>query len=561
MTLRLFFTQLLCAVFLVPTIFTTGHCQNAEAALANQLEQFLTHSPLAEDRKEKMVTMSLAAYRANDFKPLWGKFTQLEDVPAYMQIIKNHGLVPEDLKLLLPSKRNSKGAGSERFSLTEVYKTLWLAEVCLLLREGTPVMNQRVRWSTWMMGEEPGAVSLASPRFIDQLSDAFARAIISGVTLTSRLEKLFAPQNPIYQGLQKNYIDLFHDTPLIDEDQPAEFYKGPALFIEKSIKKGDRFFRAKELGNYLFQQGYLSAEDLQGISVIYSGEIQEAMAKFQQSRGLPADGVLDPETAELISKGSKPNKVKQTATNVNKTTLLINLNRARQLPQDLGPRYIIINLPTAELHAFEGVNKIYTGEILVGSPELGKQTPILRSQIEKVVLKPYWLLSPNSAYDHLPKIRQQYSHLKWNGFQIVDRAGNVQQYDANNLDRIQAGELFLRQKAGNNNALGSVLYHFPNFRFIDCYATTWTDLFKKPSRAVTKGRIAMQRSDKLTAWLLSENTDQEWSEPKLTATIQSSGENNEIKLAKPVPIYLIYLTALPGETEPVIIPDIYKMDR
>lgn len=548
----------------VLSFLTTGHSQDAESALTQQLGHFLSASPIAEDRKQKMTTMVLAAYKANKFQPLWGAYTRLEDVPVYEQIIKNHGLKPQDLKLLIPSRKKVKGAGSAAFSIEELYKTLWLAEVCLLLREGTTELSQKSRWANWTMGDEPGAVSLASPSFINQMSDTFAKAIISGVTLTSRLEKNFAPQNPVYRQLQKHYSTLFGPTPpKIQQGSVGGFSKGPTLYIEKEIKAGDRFFRAKELANYLYQLGFMSEQELRSISVIYSKELQEAMAKFQKSRNLIADGILEPETAKVIAEGSKPVPVKEQPVepvSVDQSKLLLNLNRARQLPHNMGSRYIVINLPSAELIAFQGSQVAHQTKVLIGAPAIGKQTPVLKSQIETVVLNPYWLLSPNSAYEKLPRIRENYWYLKNNGFQIVDRSGKEHEYNKDNLDRIQSGELFLRQPAGKNNTLGSTLLRFPNFRYIDCYVTTWAEPLNKDNRATTNGRIAIAQNHQLTSWLLSQN-DEEWNEAKLTHTIQNGGKENEIKLSSPVPIYIIYLTAIPGESEPTILPDIYNLDR
>ena len=534
-------------------LITDGFSQDAATkkaatTLREQMGKFLLSSNIDGARKEKIITFALAAYQGNDFKPLWGKFTELEDEAVYHQILKNHGLGPEMLKVNLPANGTLR---TSWLSPRELRKTLWFAEFCLLLREGQPG-RQKWHWMNWQTN--PG-----SDQF-KHLSERFAKAILSGVTLTDRLENNFAPSNWVYQGLLETYIAI--ENPNRGKDQPPpEANRGPTLYIEKSIKAGDRYFRARELADYLFQQGFMTGDQLPNITTFYSEELQAGMAKFQASRGLKADGILGPETAALITKGSNPVPKKTTPTiSVDKQKLLLNLNRARQLPDDLDARHLLINLASAELLAMEGEREVYRHKLLIGSSEIGKQTPILQSKLNSVVFKPSWLLSPNKAYEYLPKIRRDSTYLKRNGFQIVTRSGELVDSSSDSLDRVQSGQLFLRQRAGKNNSLGPVLFRFPNFRFIDIYASTRSDQFGYKNRAITSGRIGIEKPEPLLSWLLVNNTDRPWSRDAITQSMSSEASRSEITITEPVPIYIVYFTLIPENSGLSAKSDLYKLD-
>lgn len=551
-----------CVALAVSFFIATGTSQDdagkrAEAALSDQMGKFLGFSAITEARKAKITTLALSAYKANNFRPLWGKFTELEDESVYHQILKNHGMGPEMMKVRLPTGNETSGARSTWLSLAELRKTLWFAEFCLLLNEGPPG-NQKSHWMSW---KTQNSLDNSANRQLEQLSERFAKAILSGVTLTDRLEKNFEPNNWVYQGLLKAYKKLAN--PDQGKDQPSpEANRGPTLYIEKSIKAGDRFFRSRELADYLFSQGFLTEDQLEPISTFYSEELKNAMAKFQDSRGLKADGILGPQTAELIAKGSIPVVKKSIPTvTIDKEKLLLNLNRARQLPNEMGNRHLFVNLPSAELLAVEGNRKEHRVNLLVGSKEVGKQTPILHGKIDKVVFQPYWILSPNAAYEYLPKVRRDSSYLKRHSFQIVNRDGEPQDSTSDNLDRVQSGELFFRQVAGKNNSLGRVLLQFPNFRYIDFYASTRSDLLKKIDRAVTDGRVGLDKPDSLINWLLANNSDQRWDPETINQAMWGEARQKEVLISEPVKLYIVYFTVLPEESGLASYSDCYNLDQ
>ena len=75
--------------------------------------------------------------------------------------------------------------------------------------------------------------------------------------------------------------------------------------------------------------------------------------------------------------------------------LAANMERARALPASLGDRYVLVNVPSARLWAFDHGRAQQTMEVVAG--EHDNQTPVMAAQIRWAVLNPYWNVPPDLA--------------------------------------------------------------------------------------------------------------------------------------------------------------------
>ena len=73
--------------------------------------------------------------------------------------------------------------------------------------------------------------------------------------------------------------------------------------------------------------------------------------------------------------------------------ILLNMERWRWLPNDLGPFYVTVNIPEFTLRVMEEGKAAFTTRVVVGKPD--KQTPIFSNEMQEVVFNPYWNV-PNS---------------------------------------------------------------------------------------------------------------------------------------------------------------------
>ena len=122
----------------------------------------------------------------------------------------------------------------------------------------------------------------------------------------------------------------------------------------------------------------------------YDEAVREAVRAFQSSRGVAADGAVGPGTRRLLNQGQQARPVGGEA---RIRQILVNMERWRWLPHDLGPFYVTVNIPEFTLRVVEEGTPIHTARVVVGKPKT--QTPVISDEMEEVVFNPYWNV-PNS---------------------------------------------------------------------------------------------------------------------------------------------------------------------
>ena len=73
--------------------------------------------------------------------------------------------------------------------------------------------------------------------------------------------------------------------------------------------------------------------------------------------------------------------------------ILLNMERWRWLPHDLGSFYVNVNIPEFVLRVMGEGKPVHTARVVVGKPD--KQTPIFSKEMQEIVFNPYWNV-PNS---------------------------------------------------------------------------------------------------------------------------------------------------------------------
>ncbi|MCL6645805.1 MAG: L,D-transpeptidase family protein, partial [Dehalococcoidia bacterium] len=90
------------------------------------------------------------------------------------------------------------------------------------------------------------------------------------------------------------------------------------------------------------------------------------------------------------------------------------------------------------------------------------------------------------------------------------------------------------------NSLGSVRINFPNKDGVYMHDTPFKNLFGEDFRFHSSGCVRVQNVRDLVAWLLAPQGG--WSRADIDRVIRS-GERKDVRLARPVPLYWVYITA------------------
>ena len=266
-----------------------------------------------------------------------------------------------------------------------------------------------------------------------------------------------------------------------------------------------------------------------GMSQSFDTYVDAAVKRFQARHGLPADGVTGKYTFAALNV-SAPVRLGQLETN---------LVRLRSMSGFLGDRYVMVNIPAAQIEAVEGNRVVLRHTAIVG--KIDRQTPILNSKINEIIVNPYWN-APESIVikDIIPHMRKDPTYLTANSIRLIAPDGTEVDPASVDWSTEDAVKFRFRQDPGKINAMASVKINFPNPHAVYMHDTPQQSLFSKLMRFDSSGCVRVQNVRDLVTWLLRDTDG--WNRQRFEDTIKS-GENTPVALANPVPVYFTYISA------------------
>ncbi|CAN7360557.1 L,D-transpeptidase family protein [Phenylobacterium sp. LjRoot219] len=341
-------------------------------------------------------------------------------------------------------------------------------------------------------------------------AEAELNAAIRAGTLKAWLDDL-PSKSPTYQALQAAYVAYLRG------EKPPPRPKVAAAPL--ALGAQDRTTAAL--------RKRLALEFPELIDVPEETPVDEALIaslqRYQAAHGLPPSGYLDDATVKklntpLLNPGD---------------ALRANMERQRWLPRAEPATRIDVNIASAEMNYFAD-NQPVT-HMLVAAGKKGDETPMLTSAIDSLVLNPPWYVPQRIAREEIvPKGR---AYMRSRGF--VWRDGR------------------LIQRPGPHTALGLVKFDFPNDYAVYLHDTPSKAAFNRAQRTVSHGCVRLARAVELARTLISQQPG--WSAARLDKVL-ASGRTTRVKLDQPVPVRLMYLTAVPQADQIAYLPDVYGWD-
>ena len=282
------------------------------------------------------------------------------------------------------------------------------------------------------------------------------------------------------------------------------------------------------------------------------GDVAAAVKSFQDLHSIPATGIVDAATLAALNVPLEW-RIQQVA---------INLQRWRWMPDDLGERHFLVNIPYFHLIARESGKPVMDIRVVVGKP--GNNTPIFSEDMETVVFSPYWNIPDTIAENETaPAVARDPNYLAKQGIEILRVSSSGTQtlrsadVDWDNPESLKG--LAFRQKPGAGNALGHVKFLFPNPYNVYLHDTPADALFAKPGRAFSHGCIRVEEPETLAKYVLKGYP--EWTDEKIFEAMQA-GVEKHVKLKEKIPVHIAYFTAWVDENGGLHFqPDIYGYDR
>jgi murein L,D-transpeptidase YcbB/YkuD len=266
-----------------------------------------------------------------------------------------------------------------------------------------------------------------------------------------------------------------------------------------------------------------------GATDVYDSYVEAAVRRFQARHGLAVDGLMREQTfaAMNIPAALRLNQLKN------------NLTRLRTLSMHLGNRYVVCNIPAAQVEAVENGVTVSRHTAVVGKPD--RPSPDINSKIVEINFNPYWTVPVSIVRrDLIPKMQEAPDYLTANRIRIFDPRGNELTPSQINWYSEEATNYQFKQDPGDFNSLGSIRINFPNKEGVYMHDTPFKNLFGEDFRFHSSGCIRVQNVRDLVNWLLVETPG--WSRQEIDAVVKS-GERKDAKVARPVPLYWVYVTA------------------
>ena len=299
----------------------------------------------------------------------------------------------------------------------------------------------------------------------------------------------------------------------------------------------------------LVREDYLDFDTLAtGHAEKWDANLTTSLRAFQYNHGALPTGKMDERTRQELNISAEARLF----------SLKENLPRVSEYMRDLGPRYIAVNIPGAQLEAVE-LGQLYSRHnVVVG--KLDRPTPSLKSRVSDVLFNPTWS-APASivAKDIIPKMMKENGYLQTMGIHIYD-GQNGPEVDATQIDWQQTppDRFVFRQDTGDHNALGTVKINFPNKFMVYMHDTPHRELFATNDRWESSGCVRVDRVKQLITWVL--NGQGGYDESNFDPII-ASHETQQVKIQNPPDVRFMYLTAWATEDGRVNFrPDVYKLD-
>jgi L,D-transpeptidase YcbB len=242
---------------------------------------------------------------------------------------------------------------------------------------------------------------------------------------------------------------------------------------------------------------------------LFDAELKHAVQRFQDRHAITPDGAVGGATLRELNH-TLAERIAE---------LQLNLDRWRWLPNDLGERYVLVNVAGFELEVVDRGQVIETMNVVVGQEST--ETPIFADSIRFVVVNPYWNV-PDGIMERTirPAMARDPNYLASHDMEVFE--GRV------------------RQRPGPQNSLGRYKFIFPNEHDVYLHDTPDGHLFSRTERAFSSGCVRVERPRDFARMLLRLQSERD---PDSLDGIFATGKEQWIKLDRPLPVFLLYFTA------------------
>ena len=494
----------------------------AEASLSDKLRELIAGKQFDRLVPRKADRAGIEAYySAHNYAPLWISNNAANDreksAAAYLAQVDTVGLDPSDYSVPdFKSASNADALAEDELKFTA--SVLTYARQAQIGRIHFSRVSADIQYD--LVAPEPASV-LAK---LAESNDASAA-----------LDSYNPPQEG-FKALRAKLAELRKgpaDSGPKAEDKPA----APRIHIAegKILHSGMKDARVTALRKRLAIAGDKD-------NPLYDDAVRDAVKTFQTESDIAVDGNLGPNTVRALN-GEQKEVRRPSANPVD--TIIVNMERWRWLPRDLGNPYVMVNVPDYTLTLYNNGKVYWHTRIVAGKPGT-TATPMISAEMKFITVNPTWNVPPSIIEkEYLPALQEDPQALERIGLRLTQDAD---------------GTVHVSQPPGAGNALGRIRFNFPNKFLVYQHDTPDKYLFAREKRAYSHGCMRVQNpltyGEKLLSLVMP-------NEHYTEARLQSMFGDNEININFPkfIPVHLTYQTAfVDGDGKLQLREDVYGRD-
>jgi L,D-transpeptidase YcbB len=319
-------------------------------------------------------------------------------------------------------------------------------------------------------------------------------------------------------------------------EQAVQTYDGivsrggwPVVPSVEQLRIGDRNPSVASLRTRLSASGDLDPNASSVGNDVYDSYVEEAVRRFQARHGLTSDGQVRASTLDAMNVPAATRR----------DQLKVNIERLKTLTTNLGPRYVVVNIPAARVEAIENDVAVQRHIAVVGKPD--RPSPDINSKIIQINFNPFWTVPVSIVRkDLIPLMQDTPDYLTDNHIRIYDGQHREVTPAQINWYSEDAVHYMFREDPGDHNSLGRIRINFPSQFGVYMHDTPLKNLFGEDFRYDSSGCCRIQNVRLLVEWLLDETKG--WNSDKIDQAIASGNQVN-VNLTKAIPLHWVYVTA------------------
>ena len=477
-----------------------------------------------------------------DGGPLWADTRARQQLADLLDEASTDGVAPGEVHAdALPSLRRALAAAEREWSGLDARardtlrdpRPARLASLDLALTDGLLAFGDALRGRrtdprrlythSWFPTTRDSSGAL-----FEALTEAARRSDVPGVR--AALDAL-RPPHAGYRRLRARLGAL--------EDDLAPVPAGPLLTA------GETSVRVPHLRARLTALGYAAADSVSAWerpdAYVLDDSLAAALARFQQAERLGGAGALDAATTAALN--AEQARLRR--------ALVLNLERWRWLPDDLGDHFVWVNLPAYELRVLQRDSSDAAGggyavrlamPANIGNAETeGWTTPVLTDSVHTVEFQPVWYVPRSLAAAQIFPMARADSLALWRAGIEAFRNGAPVDTRLVPWDSVSVGDFRFQQRPGPANPLGRVKFLMHNPYAILIHDTNKRHTFSDGSgSSMSSGCVQAGAPDRLAEYLLT--TVNGWNEGEAAAAWRR-GPRRGVRLERPFLSHFTYFTA------------------